>query len=174
MALIAHLIITLPLQKSFWWRQCIAIGIYIYIYISSPSSPPTAIHPSLISLVTVSVAVQHRVDILTSPSPSYLRLSKDNVERLEQMIRAEGRDPGIHSHTDTENIDLAQLSEMASTSQMRPVTDTADLTKNFQPVSIYQTKAGAPIDKKRNARPDCVPPASEEEENLARMKKFKV
>lgn len=37
---------------------------------------------------------------------SYLRLSKANVEELEQMIRDAGEDPGLHYHSDLSNYDL--------------------------------------------------------------------
>jgi hypothetical protein len=37
---------------------------------------------------------------------SYLRLSKSNVEELEQMIRDGGEDPGLHYHSDLSNYDL--------------------------------------------------------------------
>ncbi|KAH3778778.1 uncharacterized protein LOC127845544 [Dreissena polymorpha] len=37
---------------------------------------------------------------------SYLRLSKSNVQTLEEMIRQRGNDPGIHIHTDLTGIDI--------------------------------------------------------------------
>lgn len=36
----------------------------------------------------------------------YLRLSKYNVETLENMMRESGQDPGIHAHSDVTNYDL--------------------------------------------------------------------
>lgn len=37
---------------------------------------------------------------------SYLRLSKSNVEELEDMVRKAGMDPGIHVHSDLSGYDL--------------------------------------------------------------------
>lgn len=96
------------------------------------------------------------------------------MERLEEIIRAKGNDPGIHSHTDTTNIDLSNFATGSSNTCVKGSPAAADMGKNLQPVSIYMTKAGAPIDKKRNARPESVPTTSEEDENAARMRKFKV
>ena len=46
---------------------------------------------------------------------SYLRLSKSNVETLEQLMREKGVNPGIHAHFDVSNYDVfaAIKSEMA-------------------------------------------------------------
>ncbi|XP_069113500.1 trichohyalin-like isoform X2 [Argopecten irradians] len=38
----------------------------------------------------------------------YLRLSKSNIERLEQMVRESGIDPGIHAHSDVTDLDIWQ------------------------------------------------------------------
>lgn len=37
---------------------------------------------------------------------SYLRISKDQVGRLEDQLKQRGIDPGIHRHTDVTNINL--------------------------------------------------------------------
>ena len=34
----------------------------------------------------------------------YLRLTKDNIEELEEQIREEGKDPGIHAHMTEEQV----------------------------------------------------------------------
>lgn len=36
----------------------------------------------------------------------YLRLSKHNIETLENMIKDSGHDPGIHAHSDVREYDL--------------------------------------------------------------------
>lgn len=37
---------------------------------------------------------------------SWLRLSKRQVQDLEQMVKAEGLDPGIHAHSDVTDYDV--------------------------------------------------------------------
>ncbi|CAG2221867.1 unnamed protein product [Mytilus edulis] len=49
---------------------------------------------------------------------SYLRLSKSNVEELEDMVRKAGMDPGIHVHSDLTGYDLfADLKREAEAAQ---------------------------------------------------------
>lgn len=96
-------------------------------------------------------------DLLISPAEilrcSYLRLSPENIETMEQMMIDQGLSPGIHCHTKVENMTLQELRELDA--KMPP--GSAKLTplpRSIQPVTIFQTKAGTPMDKRRVSRPD--------------------
>ncbi|KAL8581128.1 hypothetical protein ACOMHN_033576 [Nucella lapillus] len=115
-------------------------------------------------------------DLIISPEEllrcSYLRLSKDNVERLEEMMRERGIEPGIHCHSDIQGyLDTADLNEDTSGTKTFNMTGETDL-RNFSPVSIYMTKAGAPMDRSRTSKPESVAGPSAEEE-MVRLKKFR-
>lgn len=64
----------------------------------------------------------------------YLRLSKSNVETLEDMIRESGKDPGIHVHSDTTNINIFENLQAERTDVIRqpPILKSPSPTKGLK------------------------------------------
>ncbi|KAK7114867.1 uncharacterized protein [Littorina saxatilis] len=101
---------------------------------------------------------------------SYLRLTKDNIQRLEGMLRDQGFEPGIHCHSDVKETPLMDLTTQQSTStHLAPLPQKEKSPR--ETMSVYMTKAGTPLEKKRVGKPDSVAGPSEDDEH--RMKKFR-
>lgn len=80
---------------------------------------------------------------------SYLRLSKSNVEELEDMVRAAGQDPGLHYHSDLSGYDLfADLKREAEAQQrLRTQDGSSRLTPTPSPTPSrrHSVKSGSSL-----------------------------
>ena len=119
-------------------------------------------------------SVASLIDYVKISVNSYLRLSQENIRTMEQMLRDQGIDPGIHSHTDVSKLRLREEMDNKATSRDSGAGRPVEVSRSMRPVPIYLTKPGAPVNKARTSRPDYAVTVVEEEENTANMKKYKV